>query len=266
MCKVTVFIADGTEETEGTEEAAATPIHGWITVDSEEIAAGTQVTLKANADADLTDAYIVWQTKAVDADDEAWEKIGYSDSMVLDVTEENINNEFRFKIADDTYSDTFRLVAAEAVEEEGTEEETAEVETAEETAEENSGVAEIEENAIIDETENELTEPEAQKLKFEIICSEGGAMFGDTVKFVATLDQCDITDYTLQWQSSEDDENWTDIEGANSETMDVVVTEDNYYLYWRVVAYGKAATEENEQDEISPEVTEAETAEAAIAE
>jgi len=192
--------ADGTEETEGTEEAATTPIHGWITVDAEEIAAGTQVTLKANADADLTDAYIVWQTKAADADDEAWEKIGYSESMVLDVTEENINNEFRFKIADDTYSDTFRLVAAEAVEEEGTEEETVEEEIVEETSEEENSenvegetTEDVESEVNTDETEEaEGTDADAELIaqgwRKVIVNEEGADVFESTEEEAEAID------------------------------------------------------------------------------
>ena len=248
--------ADGTEETEGTEEAAATPIHGWITVDSEEIAAGTQVTLKANADADLTDAYIVWQTKAADADDEAWEKIGYSESMVLDVTEENINNEFRFKIADDTYSDTFRLVAAEVVDEEGTEEETIEGETAEETAEEeNSEKVEGETTEDVESEENteetaEIEVPENCSIGFHAEWDGEELHFGDTARFIADIEGAEGLIYTLQWKWSLDDENWNDVENANGEQLDIVVTKENYLYYWTVemTIEGIKETEQPEQN------------------
>ena len=42
-------------------------------------------------------------------------------------------------------------------------------------------------------------------------------------------------DYTIQWQQSTDNVNWTDIAGANEETMDVVADEETSSMFYRVV-------------------------------
>ena len=42
----------------------------------------------------------------------------------------------------------------------------------------------------------------------------------------------------IQWQISIDNVNWVDIEGANDETYEFVITFDNYKCWWRVqIAY-----------------------------
>lgn len=58
--------------------------------------------------------------------------------------------------------------------------------------------------------------------------------FGGTVTFVAILNGYDRVEYTLQWQQSSDNVNWTDIDGENNERYSVVVTKDNFEDYWRV--------------------------------
>lgn len=57
--------------------------------------------------------------------------------------------------------------------------------------------------------------------------------FGDTVSFYAVLEGYEGTEYEIRWQVSADDENWSDIEGANATRFDLVVTEDNYENYYR---------------------------------
>ena len=50
--------------------------------------------------------------------------------------------------------------------------------------------------------------------------------------------------YTMQWQYSEDRNQWVDIPNATEETMDVVVTEENNLVYWRIIVYVEEAQEE----------------------
>ena len=52
--------------------------------------------------------------------------------------------------------------------------------------------------------------------------------------FTAELSGYEELNYTVQWITSTDNENWTEVEGASGETMDVVVTEENYRNYWRI--------------------------------
>ena len=59
--------------------------------------------------------------------------------------------------------------------------------------------------------------------------------FGNKATLVAVLNGYDQVVYTLQWQTSADNTNWEDVAGGTSESVSVVVTEDNYRNYWRVV-------------------------------
>ena len=67
------------------------------------------------------------------------------------------------------------------------------------------------------------------------IAYEGDCVnFGDTVALYAVLEGYEDTEYTIQWQTGTDNENWEDIEGANAEKYEVIVTEDNYTDFYRV--------------------------------
>ena len=48
----------------------------------------------------------------------------------------------------------------------------------------------------------------------------------------------------MQWQYSPDRITWYDIEGETDTTMDVVVTEENNVVYWRILVY----VEEDQED------------------
>ena len=155
---------NGTEETPSNEpeviqaemlidDTPKAPLHGWVSVEAESTQVGDAIILQANADGDLSDYYIVWQTRS--PDEESWHKIGYSRTMILELTEENIHNFFRFKIDGDNYSDEYRIVSAPAAEE-ASEEETG---LTEETAntEENENKEETENTEETGKTEGEET-------------------------------------------------------------------------------------------------------------
>ena len=53
----------------------------------------------------------------------------------------------------------------------------------------------------------------------------------------ATVTGYEDVDYVLQWQYSEnpDTSEWTDYPGANDETFDLQITEENNNFFWRVI-------------------------------
>lgn len=61
-------------------------------------------------------------------------------------------------------------------------------------------------------------------------------MVGDTVHFVAVLKGYDNAIYDIQWQYSEDSENWSNCTGPGNtdKEMDIIVDEINGYYWWRV--------------------------------
>ena len=98
-----------------------------------------------------------------------------------------------------------------------------------------------EEPEVEDETE-EAAEPERSvEIRAEW---EGDELhFGDVCTLVAELSGYEGTDYSLQWQVSEDDSNWTDVEGATEATYEMIVTEENYQNFWRVTVTATADAE-----------------------
>lgn len=67
---------------------------------------------------------------------------------------------------------------------------------------------------------------------------------GDTAHLQATLNGYDALSYTLQWQYSEDDQNWTDAVGETGDRIDITITEENNYFYWRILVYIEQPNEE----------------------
>ena len=73
---------------------------------------------------------------------------------------------------------------------------------------------------------------------------EGGVLhFGDGSTLVADLKGYDNAVYTLQWQTSKDNVNWVDVAGATELCHQMIVTEENYLDYWRVVVTVTEVTE-----------------------
>ena len=64
---------------------------------------------------------------------------------------------------------------------------------------------------------------------------EGGFQFGDTVTLKAEVQGYDNVNYTLQWRWSTDDATWNECTGETQDTMEVVLTEENYQYYWGIL-------------------------------
>ena len=62
-------------------------------------------------------------------------------------------------------------------------------------------------------------------------------VIGDTAHLKAVLEGYDGLDYTMQWQYGPDKITWYDIPGETDDAMDVVVTEENNEVYWRILVY-----------------------------
>ena len=245
--------ADEAEE----EEQAAGIIRAWITVEYEdEPAIGSTIILTANAEPEMTGVNI-WQTRSVTDEAGDWQKIGYGDAINVEITEENAGNLYRFVMQDGTGSEEFRLGIAEETGEESSEGEASGEAAEEADAEEDAMSGEAEEEgpdgeALIGE-ENSGTEapedsspelpeepeerelPEDRSIAIVMSCDEEHPGFGSVIHFTAELKGYEDLKYTVQWVKSTDNESWVEVEGATGETMDVVVTKENYQNYWRVI-------------------------------
>ena len=126
---------DGETNTdEETPEIEYPVLKGWITTDAETFEIGSTVILKAESDIELGDM-TAWQTKVQNEDgEEVWKVISYGNELEVELTEETINNVYRFRMEYDNYSDEFSFIKEEETEE--TEEELPEGETEEEGTEE----------------------------------------------------------------------------------------------------------------------------------
>lgn len=306
---------------EETTENEIPVLTGWISVNAESYEIGDTITLKAESETELGDM-VLWQTKVRNEEGEdAWQNLSYGATIDVELTEDNINATYRFKMEYDNFSDELTL-NAKAEEETNTEEteetaeteqpeeteETEETETTEETeetedekmtalgctkvivtAEEGADLyaeadkesevtghldaeteiwvtlnedqtwgqlysedeeataqfismedAEIKaEEANEDEEENNLELPEDRSVSFTVTFDDDELVhtFGDVAHLDAVLEGYDGFVYTLQWQISADGEEWADIEEATESRLDVVISEENYLMQWRVVVY-----------------------------
>ena len=91
------------------------------------------------------------------------------------------------------------------------------------------------------ETEPETeAEPEAEvekSITVSVSFDNPNPVIGDTAHFKAELEGYEKLNYTVQWQYSADREIWTDLTGETEETMDIVVTNENNLVFWRIVVY-----------------------------
>ena len=62
-------------------------------------------------------------------------------------------------------------------------------------------------------------------------------VIGDTAHFNAKLEGYEGLDYTVQWQYSPDQKTWYDLPDETNTNMDVVITEENNIVYWRILVY-----------------------------
>ena len=92
-----------------------------------------------------------------------------------------------------------------------------EVTTAEDTAEE--------EEAAAEET--------AKDIKISAVWENNDPQIGNNITFSVELNGYEESSCRIQWQHSEDNENWEDISGAYEMSYTVTATEDNCDDYWR---------------------------------
>ena len=62
-------------------------------------------------------------------------------------------------------------------------------------------------------------------------------VIGDTAHFRAVMEGYEGLEYTVQWQYSPDQETWYDLPGETNTNMDMVITEENNVVYWRILVY-----------------------------
>ena len=67
---------------------------------------------------------------------------------------------------------------------------------------------------------------------------------GDTAHLKAVPEGYENLTYTLQWQYSPDDRNWTDAAGETDDHIDIVLTEENNNYYWRIMVFVQDHEEE----------------------
>ena len=229
---------------------------GWISVNAGSYGIGDTVILTAESDSELGDM-VAWQTKV--GNDGSWKGAGYGKTLTVELTEENNNSAYRFRMEDGNYSEEYVLTAAagengkteepeetaDAVEPEETEAEgdteTEETEAAEQAEEAETEETEAEEQAEDAETEEaeETEETEERKVSFSYFWDDEEPSIGSVVHMKATVTGYDNLDYVLQWQYSEDPDTfgWTNYPGANDETFDLQITEENNNFFWRVSVF-----------------------------
>ena len=263
----TTGISEEQTEVENSEEAAETPagsenaddvtvievpaeepIRAWIsaettneTEETEEGIGNTTLILTAEADIEL-DESIVWQMKV---DDNAeWKNLWYGKTCSIEITDENVNGVIRFKASDGIVSEELRLTVQEAGNEEP---------YGEEPDSENQDAEAEEPEAAENEdqpAEGTIALPEERSVSFTITGDGDALRLGDVAHFNAELIGYEELDYAIQWQMSADNENWEDIPDANEAQMDLVLTEENSKLFWRVtVIIHMPQTNETQPDE-----------------
>ena len=226
--------SDTEENTEAeTTEEEVPAVKGWITVDKDTFEIGDTITLTANADIELENM-VAWQIKVQNA--EEWTGAGYGETLTVELTEENINNSYRFRMEDESYSEEYTLtakeIAAEETEVDG--EEANPEEAAGEEAEENT----VSSQELTEETaENESPEqlPEPYTVGFNLTWSDEAHTVGSIAYLTPAVEEELGYDYKIQWQFSKDEEEWEDVEGGTNELLEIPVTVDNFWYSWRAV-------------------------------
>lgn len=88
----------------------------------------------------------------------------------------------------------------------------------------------------LDENKEENDElPTERKIEVAILWDEEHPTYGATAHFVATLMGYEGLEYTMQWQWSENDVDWYNVEGATEDHLDVVYSEENGDYNWRIL-------------------------------
>lgn len=176
---------------------------------------GDQVTLRAEVEANA-EYVVTWECYNVDAepDEYPWVLIGLYDTYTFDVTEANAALMFRAVVNDLIASDIYTLPS----------------------------VQERPEEVRPEEGEQPVPEQEpvtALNPDREILIHaewEGDALhYGDESTLVAELIGYENAFYGVQWQTSKDEVEWTDVEGATQLTHTFTMTEENCQDYWRLI-------------------------------
>ena len=200
-----------TEDDEDAAEKSEPAVVTWVTAVVNED--GT-VTVYANADIEL-DNQIVWQTRSADSDE--WKKVGYGLKLTVEVTEENADNFFRFRLADGEYSPEYQIHVAviDAAEEteEAVEENAEEAETAEETAEVSEGEEAVEETT---DAEEEISSEETEDYMEETVSEESEEAAEETEE---SADEAEVSDNEEEAEDAESEEE------AEEETEEAEETE-----------------------------------------
>ena len=219
------------EEAETVEEPAETPeeepeaepetaFEATVRVKLEnegDIYYGDRVTLRAEvkANAEYT---VVWEyldaAASEDADEDVWVVADKGETYSFDVDEENAALTYRAVVNDVVASKEYKLPAIQE----------RPVEAAPEEPAEGEGPAE--------EPEAEL-DPE-REIQIRATWEGDTVGIGSEVTLIAELSSYDNAVYTVQWQTSMDGENWTDVEDATEAAYTYTVTEENWYSYWRL--------------------------------
>ena len=229
-------------------ETSKPKINTWVTANNNE-EEGT-VTVYANADIEL-DNQIVWQTRS--ADSEEWKKAGYGLKLTVEVTEENANNFFRFKLADGEFSPEYQIHATVKAAEEETEEVIEEI-PAETEAEEEATVSEEneEETASYESTEEEAEVAVAEEVaETETIVSEEEVVTVEGTEEAAAETEAieEVTETEVTEEAEAKEETAEETEEVVAETE---VTEEEAEAEGETAEETEAAEEEIEEEEAEP--------------
>ena len=205
--------------------------HAWITVEkSDQVSENPVRTL---TDDETSQTVISWFAEAG------------SYLITLGPVEPNLMAKANVTIMDDADYGDWKS-AQEAQEEylEEDEEEPADTEETVDEPEEESKETE-EPNDDSENTVDEITEenePESEEdtdrdITIEVTWDVPDPVIGDTAHFKALLTGYEDLEYTIQWQYSPDRETWHDIPNEAQENMDVIVTEENNVVYWRILVF-----------------------------
>ena len=219
---------------------------------------GDSVTLQAvveNANAAYTVRWEYYDEEAsLEKNEDVWVACHTGEDYTFTVNEVNAALTYRV-VVNDTIICVYKLPAVleRPVEETEAPAEDADAETDQSTETEEPVEDEpveeepVEEEPVVDEpAEEEAPAPELDPNRGIDIHAEweGDELhFGDVSTLVAELKGYDNAVYTLQWQTSKDNASWVDVEGATASRYDMIVTEENYLDYWRVVVTVTEVTE-----------------------
>ena len=138
---------------------------------------------------------------------------------------ETAEGQYRFVMQDGTISEVYEMAIPEEEETEKTgNPDTEDEELAEEAVQ---AEEEIEEERISDI-------PEDRSVTAVMSWDDDHPGFGSVAHFSAELTGYEGLQYEFQWMMSADGVNWVPVEGETGQTMDIIVSQDNYKMYWRV--------------------------------